>query len=124
MTRTKENKIDKELSHLYQLALTGQLAFENDDPEVALKEVGALLHEAWQVKRTLSKSVSSAEIDALYETAMSCGALGGKLCGAGGGGFFLLLVPEHCRERLQEKLGDRRLIPIRMDEVGSVILRR
>lgn len=123
VTRTKESKIDKELSHLYQLTLTGQTAFENDDPEAALKEVGRLLHEGWQIKRTLSKSVSSPEIDAIYEAAMSCGALGGKLCGAGGGGFFLLLVPDHCRDKLQEKLGDKRLIPIRMDEVGSVILR-
>lgn len=123
VAKTKESKIDKELSHLYQLTIAGQAAFELQDPEAAIGEVGKLLNEAWQVKRKLSSSVSSPEIDEIYESAISSGAIGGKLCGAGGGGFILLLVPERARDRVQERLGDRRLIPIRMDEVGSVILR-
>jgi D-glycero-alpha-D-manno-heptose-7-phosphate kinase len=123
IARTKENKIDKELSHLYELTISGQAAFELHDPESALREVAVLLNEAWQVKRELSKSISSPAIDEIYDGAISAGALGGKLCGAGGGGFVLLIVPPHARGRVQEKLGDRKLIPIRIDEVGSVILR-
>lgn len=121
--KTKDSKIDRELSHLYDLTIAGQQAFELSDPEAALTEVGRLLRDAWKTKRGLTKSVSSPTIDEIYDTAMDCGALGGKLCGAGGGGFFLLLVPNHCRERLQERLGDRRLVPIRMDEIGSTVYR-
>ncbi|RYG99128.1 MAG: GHMP kinase [Alphaproteobacteria bacterium] len=121
--KTKENRIDRELSDLYALTITGQAAFELQDPECAVKEVGALLNQAWKIKRQLTKSISNPDIDAIYDTAMSAGALGGKLCGAGGGGFVLLMVPPHAKMKVQESLGDRKLIPIQMDEVGSVILR-
>ncbi len=56
-------------------------------------EFGAILDETWRVKRTLSDGVSSSDIDRWYDAAMKAGALGGKICGAGGGGYLLLLVP-------------------------------
>jgi len=54
---------------------------------------GELLHEAWQVKRSLSACVSNSDVDQLYDSAISAGAVGAKLAGAGGGGFLLLFVP-------------------------------
>src|SRR5947207_12933673 len=57
-----------------------------------IRAFGDLLHEAWQTKRSLSDQVSNSEVDALYERAREAGALGGKLTGAGGGGFLLLFV--------------------------------
>lgn len=123
MQNTKDSKIDRELSQLYDLTIAGQKAFELSDPEAALQEAGGLLADAWRVKRELSASISSPLIDEIFDGAMAGGALGGKLCGAGGGGFFLLMIPPHARERVQERMGDRRLIPIRMDEVGSIVYR-
>ncbi|PVM89170.1 GHMP family kinase ATP-binding protein [Caulobacter endophyticus] len=119
---TKEAKIIKELDHLY--ALTGQAhgVLERSDPEAVLKEVGALLNDGWMTKRSLSKAISSPEVDEIYDSAMAAGALGGKLCGAGGGGFFLLLVPPEAQSKVQTVLRDRQLIPIRMDDSGSSII--
>jgi len=51
-------------------------------------ETGKLLHENWLLKKTLVGSISNSEIDDMYNKAMDAGALGGKICGAGGGGFF------------------------------------
>jgi D-glycero-alpha-D-manno-heptose-7-phosphate kinase len=59
-----------------------------------LDDVGSLLHETWMLKRELSDKVSSDGIDDLYNSALKAGAIGGKLLGAGGGGFFLFFVPE------------------------------
>jgi len=59
--------------------------------------VGALLHEAWRLKRQVSSGISTDAIDVAYDTALAAGALGGKITGAGGGGFLLLLVPPAAR---------------------------
>ena len=63
------------------------------DPERMLIDFGAMLHEGWETKKRLSSRISSPAIDDRYAAARSAGALGGKLCGAGSGGFLLLLVP-------------------------------
>ncbi len=67
-------------------------------------EFGSLLHESWQSKRLLASSITNAAIDELYETAQAAGALGGKLLGAGGGGFLLLYVPEARRRAVVDAL--------------------
>ena len=59
--------------------------------------VGPLLHEAWTQKRSLSDSVTNPEIDDIYERARAAGSTGGKLLGAGAGGFLLLAHPDHDR---------------------------
>lgn len=120
----KEQKIDRELSHLLKLVTQSVDVLEGDDPEIMLKDFGAMMHEGWQTKRCLSSGVSSPEIDALYDTALAAGALGGKLCGAGGGGFLLMVVPPHSRNRIAETLKGYSLIPVGMDRQGSVILNR
>lgn len=68
-------------------------------------ELGALLHETWMLKRELSDKVSTPEIDDLYTTARWHGAIGGKVLGAGGGGFVLLCVPPEKREGMLRALG-------------------
>jgi D-glycero-alpha-D-manno-heptose-7-phosphate kinase len=119
---TKDRKIDAQLSHLYALTKQGTALLQQDDPDKVLQELGAMIDEGWKTKRGLSKSVSTSEIDALYETLMKNGALGGKLCGAGGGGFFLAIIPPENRARIQAALGDRALIQIHMDDTGSTVL--
>jgi D-glycero-alpha-D-manno-heptose-7-phosphate kinase len=83
---------------------------------------GALLHEAWQAKRGLSARVSNTQVDGIYELAMANGALGGKLLGAGGGGFMLLFVPPHCHPRVRECLKDLIYVPFRFEFAGSQII--
>ncbi len=83
---------------------------------------GDLLHEAWQVKRSLSPHVSNQEIDALYEVARKAGAIGGKLTGAGGGGFMLLFVPPQKQAAVKEALPHLIHVPFRFEFSGSQII--
>jgi D-glycero-alpha-D-manno-heptose-7-phosphate kinase len=89
------------------------------DPRRSLAEFGELLDHAWTEKRTLDASVSSPFIDEHYETARKAGALGGKLLGAGGGGFLLLYVPPHKQPAVQEALSDLVHVPFLMERDGS-----
>lgn len=119
---TKEQKIDRELSHLLKLVDQSVDLLEGDDPESLVRDFGAMMHDGWQTKRKLSSGVSDPKIDTLYEQALAAGAVGGKLCGAGGGGFLLMVVPPENRPRFVEALAGHDLIPIGMDRHGSVIL--
>ncbi|NBO93047.1 MAG: kinase [Planctomycetia bacterium] len=83
---------------------------------------GVLMHEGWQAKRSLSRQVSNSEVDDLYERARNAGALGGKLTGAGGGGFLLLFVPPDRRNDVREALGDRLHVPFQFETEGSQII--
>jgi D-glycero-alpha-D-manno-heptose-7-phosphate kinase len=83
---------------------------------------GALLHESWLAKRSLSKEVSTPEIDEIYQTALGAGALGGKLLGAGGGGFLLLFASPDRHELLKQKLATLIHVPFRFESAGSQII--
>ncbi len=83
---------------------------------------GALLHEGWQTKRSLSLKVSNSHVDELYAHSLSNGALGGKLLGAGGGGFMLLFVPPEKQARVREALKNLICVPFRFDFSGSQII--
>jgi mevalonate kinase len=86
------------------------------------EEFGDLMHESWVCKRALSDKVSTPEIDAMYEKARGAGAIGGKILGAGGGGFMLLFVrPEH-QPQVREVLKDLVHVPFNFDESGSRIV--
>jgi D-glycero-alpha-D-manno-heptose-7-phosphate kinase len=123
MAKTKEKKIIKELDHLYQLTQTGHALLERDDPTGVMEDLGRLLHEGWMTKRSLSTAISGPEIDEIYDRARAGGALGGKLCGAGGGGFFLMLVRPEQKAAVQAALGERQLIPIQIDDSGATLIR-
>ena len=85
-------------------------------------EFGELLDEAWQAKRQLGPSVSSPEVDAIYDAARKAGAIGGKLVGAGGGGFLLLFVPPPFQSRVREALRHLIWVPFRFETTGSQII--
>lgn len=87
-----------------------------------LAAFGELLHEAWQAKRSLSSAVSNSHVDEMFGAAMSAGALGGKLTGAGGGGFLLLFVPPERQGAVREKLRKLIHVPFRFDFSGSQII--
>lgn len=88
----------------------------------SLRPFGELLHKAWMAKRSLSPEVSSPEIDGWYETARKNGAVGGKLLGAGGGGFLLLFVEPSRQAAVREALGGLLEIPFELDPLGSQII--
>jgi D-glycero-alpha-D-manno-heptose-7-phosphate kinase len=83
--------------------------------------VGAVLHQGWEAKRKLAQGVSSGELDGIYERAVKAGALGGKISGAGGGGFFLLCVPSDKRQAVRQALVNLREMPFRLERGGSRI---
>lgn len=101
-----------------------QLVYELRDVlyKEQLDEFGRLLHENWLMKRSLASSISNPLIDEAYETAMKNGALGGKLLGAGGGGFMLFYCPKEKQEQLVQSLGELRVFPFRFDQRGSQII--
>lgn len=79
--------------------------------------------ETWALKRRLSARTSDDDIDALYASAIDAGALAGKLCGAGGGGFLLMIVPPDRRDRFVAAMGRRRCVGFGIDRCGSTLLR-
>lgn len=87
-----------------------------------IQNFGDLLHEAWQAKRSLGSSVSNSEVDALYDRARAAGAIGGKLTGAGGGGFLLLFVAPEKHHEIRKALHELIYVPIDLDYSGSQII--
>ena len=86
-----------------------------------LDAIGRLLHESWRLKRELAENITSDYIDLIYEAARSAGAIGGKLLGAGGGGFMLLFVPPDRQESVRKRLDSLIHVPFQMAMEGSRI---
>jgi len=87
-----------------------------------LDDFGRLMHETWRLKKGLSSKISNSQIDQIYETAIKAGALGGKICGAGGGGFILFFVPPEKHQKVKEALKALLLVPIRFENLGSHVI--
>ena len=88
-------------------------------PVERFHEFGKLLHESWMLKRKLTKLISNGSIDDIYQAAINAGAIGGKLCGAGGGGFIVLFVPPENQDKGKDKLKDLLFVPIRFENLGA-----
>lgn len=84
--------------------------------------LGKLLHENWLLKKSLVGSISNPEIDDMYNKAMAAGAVGGKICGAGGGGFLLMYVPRAKQDKVREALSNYREMHFMLDSFGSRII--
>jgi D-glycero-alpha-D-manno-heptose-7-phosphate kinase len=87
-----------------------------------LSDFGYLLNNTWQLKRALEKEVTNSSIDAVYTAAIKAGALGGKLVGAGGGGFMLLFVPPEKKGAVRRALSDYHEVTIGINAPGSAII--
>jgi D-glycero-alpha-D-manno-heptose-7-phosphate kinase len=88
----------------------------------SLAAFGELLHRAWQAKRALSDKISNAHVDAVFEEARAAGAIGGKLLGAGGGGFILLFVPPEKQNKVRKQLSRLIHVPFEFEFSGSQII--
>ncbi|MEA2731905.1 MAG: D-glycero-alpha-D-manno-heptose-7-phosphate kinase [Acetobacteraceae bacterium] len=91
-------------------------------PEIDLARVGGTLHQGWELKRRLGSKITNPEIDWYYGRAMDAGAEGGRLCGAGGGGFLMFLVKPDKREPVRRSLADLKFVPIGYEMHGSKVL--
>ena len=109
-----------ELTRMYQMVdeAIGILLQDKRD----ILDFGKLLHESWQIKKSLSSKVSTPQIDDIYERALNAGAVGGKVLGAGGGGFILLFIPPEKRERVSAEFKDLIQVNVRLEQGGSKII--
>lgn len=87
-----------------------------------LDSFGQLMHENWELKKQLTGDISNLEIDEIYKKGRDAGAIGGKVLGAGGGGFFLFYVEKDKRANLKNELKDLREIPFSLEPEGSKII--
>ena len=92
------------------------------DSHRSLDDFGRLMHESWQLKKTLSQRISNPSIDDIYQAGLDAGALGGKLLGAGGGGFMLFYVPPERRAALRERLRRLLCVPFAFSNRGSHVV--
>jgi D-glycero-alpha-D-manno-heptose-7-phosphate kinase len=87
-----------------------------------LGRFGEILHEGWKHKRSLVQAISNDDINDYYETALKAGALGGKLLGAGGGGFLLFYVEKQNQGKVREALQSLQELPFHFEQQGSKVI--
>ncbi|WP_347275121.1 hypothetical protein [Candidatus Kuenenia sp.] len=118
----KIKQISNKKSELSSLHNMVEEAINILNEEGDIVDFGRLLHEGWKLKKALSDKVSTIHIDDIYETGIKNGAIGGKLLGAGGGGFMLFFVKPDNRNKLRQALGHLLHVPFRFDTTGSQII--
>jgi D-glycero-alpha-D-manno-heptose-7-phosphate kinase len=104
------------------LALVDEAEAIVTNPKCPITDFGRLLHQSWNIKRTLTQRITNPAIDEIYEAGLSAGALGGKLLGAGGGGFMVFFVPPERREALRERLKKLLCIPFKFSTRGTHVV--
>lgn len=109
-----------------QLALRLMVSFAHEmQRALALGDVcgvGRLLHEGWELKKRMANGITSPQIEAWYERARTAGSMGGKITGAGGGGFLLLFAEPECHAGIVQALPELRPVPFRFEAQGSKII--
>ncbi|MDX9690678.1 MAG: kinase [Alphaproteobacteria bacterium] len=118
-----KSQIDNMKNRYNELKCMHQMVDQSIDiltnPNTDLLEFGKLMNESWKYKRSLSDKVSNSDIDEMYEIAMQNGAVGGKILGAGGGGFLLVFAPPEKQAAIREKLGKLVHIPFKFEGSGA-----
>jgi D-glycero-alpha-D-manno-heptose-7-phosphate kinase len=110
----------RELSAMMQLVDEAEKILTDEHRQ--LDDFGRLLDEGWKIKRGLTSKISNSRIDEIYEAGLQAGALGGKLLGAGGGGFMLFYVPPERREALRNKLSSLLCVPFGFSNRGGQVV--
>jgi D-glycero-alpha-D-manno-heptose-7-phosphate kinase len=114
-------KIVKSKKHKINHSLLASLAnnFEHELKNGDLMNCGKILHENWMIKKDSNSLVSPSKLDEIYDTAIENGAIGGKLLGAGGGGYFLFFVEKKNQEKIKRKLNSLQYIPFEFENEGT-----
>jgi D-glycero-alpha-D-manno-heptose-7-phosphate kinase len=118
----KIKKSGKQFVNHYKLSDLA-LSFEKELKLGNISNLGEILHEGWLLKRGLDKSVSSLSLDEIYNSALNAGALGGKILGAGGGGYFLFIVHPKKQSELKQKLKKLQHINFDLINKGSELFK-
>lgn len=114
--QSKEN----ELKRMAEMVDEAQNILFADD--VDYKSFGKLLHESWLLKRSLTSKISNDTIDNIYQKALDNGAIGGKLLGAGGGGFMLIFAEANTHDAIREALSELLYIPFHFENDGTTVI--
>lgn len=113
-----DKKKEKERSQKKIVELTRELKMQLEKGNI--DALGKILDENWRIKRTLASGISSPRFDEIYDLAIKNGALGGKILGAGGSGFFLFYVPREERDRFRKGMADLPDMPFKFDHQGTI----
>lgn len=120
--RTKSGSNADYLREMYEMTRVGTVILESEgDDLAALGRFAELLDHGWKLKQQLSTAVTTSAIDDLYKAGKELGAKGGKLLGAGGGGFVLFMVDPDLHPAFEERFGKENIIPISMTNGGSTV---
>lgn len=122
LEHAKNIRMEENLIHLHSLKTMcdyTQEALENDDME----SLGDILSTGWNIKKELAHNVGNPMLDEIYDKALQAGAYGGKLLGAGGGGYFLFVVPPERRASVKDALSSLIEVPVGIDYYGSRVMR-
>lgn len=121
-----KSKIDNFKKRVVELRRMGEMVDEAikiiQSPGMPIDEFGKLLDDSWRYKRSLSEKVSTPEIDEIYGEALKAGASGGKLLGAGGGGFLLLSVSPELQQKVRNRLARLINVPFKFENSGSRVV--
>lgn len=110
---------ERELSRIGELVEEGTSLLDSRED---IRRFGKLMHESWMAKRGLATTISNPYIDNLYQVATEAGAIGGKLTGAGGGGFLLLFVPPERQPAVRDALSKLIRVPFKFEHSGSQVI--
>lgn len=113
---------DDYFQRMYEMVFDAEQIISVCEAPEMVKKLGELLHEGWQLKKCLSSRISNDVIDDMYAKALKAGAYGGKLAGAGGGGFLFLLAPFDCHAAIKEALDGMLQVDFRFENEGSKII--
>ena len=114
--KTQRGEVTKDLSNMREMVDEGCSILTS---ETDLGQFGELLHKAWLSKKSLSSAISNSHLDEMYEKALKAGATGGKLLGAGGGGFFLFYVDSDKQRNVRQALHDYQEVAFEFENDGS-----
>jgi D-glycero-alpha-D-manno-heptose-7-phosphate kinase len=116
MVNLKDRRV--ELREIKQMAHQARIEISDGNFDA----LGVLLNQSWELKKRLAGTISNGHIDEMYKTARRAGAIGGKIAGAGGGGFLLLYVPYECQNDVRKALNFLQELPFRLESDGTKVI--
>jgi len=122
VNKTKTLSNDTYLAKIYDMVFEAEKIFATCEAKEMIQQIGTLLHASWLLKKKLSSKISNTLINKYYEIAIEAGAIGGKLCGAGSGGFLALIVPAEKQSKVRSALKELLEVPFQIESDGSTII--
>ena len=120
--KTKNLDNDSYLHRIYEMVFEGEDIISEAPENEMIPLLGNLLNESWNLKKHISSKISNPFIDDIYQSALAAGAYGGKLCGAGSGGFLAVLAPSNARIPIRNALKDLLEVNFSFEKEGATII--